>query len=63
MVREKKKRGKVKGIKSLDLKIAVRTNQQETHIRAIYGLFVAFLLTEPNCYITASRWLIVSIFH
>lgn len=63
MVGKKKKRGKVRGIKCLHLKIAVRTNQQETHIGAIYRLFVAFLVTEPDCYIIASRWFIVSIYH
>lgn len=61
--KKKKKKGKVESIKCLGLKIAVRTNQQETHIRAIYRLSVAFLVAEPDCHITANGWFIVSVFH
>lgn len=59
---KKKKKGKVEDIKCLSLKIAVRTNQQETHIRAIYRLSMAFLVTGPDFHIITNRWFIVSIF-
>lgn len=60
---KKKGGGELEGMKCLSLKIAVRTNQQETHFRAIYRLSVAFLVTDPDCHITANRWFTVTIFH
>lgn len=59
----KKKWGKVEGIKCLSLKIAVRTNQQETQFRAICRLSVAFLVTESDCHISANIRFTVTIFH
>lgn len=58
-----KKGGRVEDIKCLRLKIAVRTNLQETHFRAIYRLSVAFLVTEPDCNITPNIWFTMPIFH
>lgn len=58
----KKKEGKVEGIKCLSLKIAVRTNQQEMHFRVICRLSVAFLVTKPDCHISASMWFTVTVF-
>lgn len=48
-------------MRCLSLKIAVRTNQQETHFRATDVLSV--VVTEPDCHITANIWFTVTIFH